>query len=114
MAKKKALRHYFDLIVKVYVEISEIIRGYQMPISDFQERERGRTKIGHLQIEDRAGVRTSDFFVDLINKWPLTKLLFAIENDFLLFFPSLLSASENKFKNTFHTGQFNLDIKRKN
>ena len=40
MAKKKALRHYFDLIVKVFVEISEIIRGYRMPISDLQEQER--------------------------------------------------------------------------
>ena len=38
MAKKKALRHYFDLIVKGFVEISEIIRGYRMPISDAQER----------------------------------------------------------------------------
>ena len=26
IAKKKALRHYFDLIAKVFVEISEIIR----------------------------------------------------------------------------------------
>ena len=40
MAKKKALRHYFDLIVKVFVEISEIIRDYRMPISDLQEQER--------------------------------------------------------------------------
>ena len=46
MAKKKALRHYFDLAVKVFVEISEIIRGYGMPISGFQERERGQTKLG--------------------------------------------------------------------
>ena len=62
----------------------------------------------------RAGVRTLDFFADLINKGPLTKLFFATENDFLFFFPSFLSASENKFKNTFHTGQFHLDIRRTN
>ena len=48
MAKKKALRHYFDLTVKVFVEIIEIIGRYQMPISDAQERERAQTKIGYL------------------------------------------------------------------
>ena len=48
MAKKKALRHYFDLTVKVFVEILEIIGGYQMPISDAQEQERAQTKIGYL------------------------------------------------------------------
>ena len=61
MTKKKALRHYFDLTVKVFVEISEIIRGYQMPVSDTQERERAQTKIGYLQIGCRAGDRTLDF-----------------------------------------------------
>ena len=48
MAKKKALRHYFNLIVKVFVEISGIIRGYRMPITEAQERERAQTKIGYL------------------------------------------------------------------
>ena len=48
MAKKKALRHYFDLIVKVFVKIPENIGGYQMAISDAQERERAQTKIGYL------------------------------------------------------------------
>ena len=48
MAKKKALRHYFDLIVKVFVKIPENIGGYQIPISDAQERERAQTKIGYL------------------------------------------------------------------
>ena len=38
MAKIKALCHYFDLIVKGFVETSEIIRGYRMPISEAQER----------------------------------------------------------------------------
>ena len=48
MAKKKALRHYFDLIVKVFAGISQINRGYRMPISDLQERERAKTKTGYL------------------------------------------------------------------
>ena len=85
------------------MEIFEIIRGYRMPISDLQEWERARTKIGYLWIEGRAGIRTLDVFADLINKWPLTKLFFAIEYDFLFFFPSFLFASEKKFKNTLHT-----------
>ena len=61
MTKRKALRHYFDLIVKVFVEMSEIIRGYQMPVSDTQEQERAQTKIGYLQIGGRARAQTLDF-----------------------------------------------------
>ena len=46
--KEKSSTSLFYLIVKLFVEILEIIRGYRTPISNLQERERAQTKIGYL------------------------------------------------------------------
>ena len=37
LTKETAVRHYADLIVKVFEEKSEITWGYRMPIKDVQE-----------------------------------------------------------------------------
>ena len=48
IGKEKAQCHYFDLIVKVLVEILEITQDCRMTIRDGREREGDQNKIGYL------------------------------------------------------------------